>query len=314
MLLTGEESLSLTHSLTGGAGEGEVSSDYLWWPPQKVSGRFLAPYLAGGVMKEELEPPIVPLEVEVALPHEWHAGRRGPECSSRRSRPWVRGDVGPFNRHIGASKVPPPIGRPRPLPRPLASRAVEATDQPRKRRATVRSEAPHRRRRPGSGRAPAREPPFRSDETGDDPGRSRRQRRIEAAVRRYVAAIDAGDGAALCALLAPGALRGVDLPVRRGSCAASLGASIGHPSPGGSPRWLRTRLVDADSVVTIEGGLGRLTGTVVHRFAGSREPSIEDDVIYLRQVGGRWRIAKPSSTFYRAIGVRDVPIAALQPP
>ena len=78
MLLTGEESLSLTHSLTGGSGEGAVSSDYLWWPPQKVSGRFLAPYLAGGVLKEELEPPIVPLEVEVALPPEWHAEPMGP--------------------------------------------------------------------------------------------------------------------------------------------------------------------------------------------------------------------------------------------
>ncbi len=78
MLLTGEDSLSLTHSLTGGEGEGAVSHDYLWWPPQKVSGRFLAPYLAGGVMREELEPPIVPLEVEVALPHEWHAQPMGP--------------------------------------------------------------------------------------------------------------------------------------------------------------------------------------------------------------------------------------------
>ena len=108
--------------------------------------------------------------------------------------------------------------------------------------------------------------------------------------------------------------RDIDLPVRRPSCAASLDASVGHRGGGGSPRWLATRLVDADAVVTIEGGLGRLTGTVVHRFAGSREPSIEDDVIYLRMVGGRWRIAKPSSTFYRAIGARDVPIAALKPP
>jgi hypothetical protein len=137
---------------------------------------------------------------------------------------------------------------------------------------------------------------------------------IEAAVRRYVASINAADGAALCALFAPAGLTGVELPVRRPSCAASLSASIGHPGPAGSPRWLRTRLVDADSVVRIEGALGRLTGTVVHRFAGSREPSIEDDVIYLRRVGGRWQIAKPSSTFYRAIGVRDVPIEALQPP
>jgi hypothetical protein len=137
---------------------------------------------------------------------------------------------------------------------------------------------------------------------------------IEATVRRYVASINAADGAALCGLFAPAGLAEVELPVRRPSCAASLSSSIGHPGPAGSPRWLRTRLVDADSVVRIEGALGRLTGTVVHRFAGSREPSIEDDVIYLRRVSGRWRIAKPSSTFYRAIGVRDVPIEALRPP
>jgi hypothetical protein len=140
------------------------------------------------------------------------------------------------------------------------------------------------------------------------------RRRIDAAVHSYVAAIDADDGAALCALLAPRALAGVDLPVRRATCAGSLSASIGHPTPAGSPRWLRTRLVDADTVVTITGAIGRLTGTVVHRFAGGREPSIEDDVIYLRRVGGRWLIAKPSATFYRAIGVRDVPIEALRPP
>ncbi len=78
MLLTGGESLSLTHSLTGGAGEGDVSSDYLWWPPQKVSGRFLAPYLAGGVIEGQLDPPTAPLEVELALPQEWHAQPMGP--------------------------------------------------------------------------------------------------------------------------------------------------------------------------------------------------------------------------------------------
>jgi hypothetical protein len=133
-------------------------------------------------------------------------------------------------------------------------------------------------------------------------------------VRRYVAAIDGDEGATLCALLAPGALRGVRLPVRRPGCPAALSASIGHPGPPGSPRWLRSRLVDADSVVRVEGGLGRFTGTVVHSFAGSREPSIEDDVIYLRHIGDRWLIAKPSATLYRAMGYRDVPIAALRAP
>jgi sulfide:quinone oxidoreductase len=70
-LLTGVESLSLRHDLTGGRGEGVVSADYLWWPPQKVGGRYLAPWLAHEE-PHELEPPSRPIEVEVALPVEWH--------------------------------------------------------------------------------------------------------------------------------------------------------------------------------------------------------------------------------------------------
>ena len=34
----------------GGGGEGVASPDYLWWPPHKVSGRYLAPWLAVGVV------------------------------------------------------------------------------------------------------------------------------------------------------------------------------------------------------------------------------------------------------------------------
>jgi sulfide:quinone oxidoreductase len=73
MLLTGDESLSMSHSLTGGEGEGLVSSDYLWWPPHKVSGRYLAPWLAGAKGYAELAPPGRPLEVEIALPAHWHS-------------------------------------------------------------------------------------------------------------------------------------------------------------------------------------------------------------------------------------------------
>jgi sulfide:quinone oxidoreductase len=72
MLLAGDESLSLSHSLTGGEGEGSASLDYLWWPPHKISGRYLAPWIAGGSGRSEPEPPVRPLEVEVALPGEWH--------------------------------------------------------------------------------------------------------------------------------------------------------------------------------------------------------------------------------------------------
>jgi sulfide:quinone oxidoreductase len=71
MLLTGEESLSLSAELAGGAGEGKASEDYLWWPPHKVSGRYLAAWLAGEAPREP-DPPRRSLEVEVELPHEWH--------------------------------------------------------------------------------------------------------------------------------------------------------------------------------------------------------------------------------------------------
>jgi sulfide:quinone oxidoreductase len=71
-LLTGGESLNLRSDVAGGGGEGIASSDYLWWPPHKVSGRYLAPWLAGEERRPDPEPPRRPLEVEVALAKEWH--------------------------------------------------------------------------------------------------------------------------------------------------------------------------------------------------------------------------------------------------
>jgi sulfide:quinone oxidoreductase len=71
-LLTGDESLSLKADVGGGSGEGASSLDYLWWPPHKVSGRYLPAWLAGDVPRADPEPPRQSLEVEVALPTEWH--------------------------------------------------------------------------------------------------------------------------------------------------------------------------------------------------------------------------------------------------
>lgn len=72
-LLLGDESLSLSHAVGGGGGEGTVSPDYLWWPPHKISGRYLAPWLYRGEPRADPEPPEHGLDVEVALPREWHA-------------------------------------------------------------------------------------------------------------------------------------------------------------------------------------------------------------------------------------------------
>ena len=71
-LITGAESLHLRADVAGGGGEGEASLDCLWWPPQKISGRYLTPWLYHGEVQEEPEAPGRTLDVEVALPREWH--------------------------------------------------------------------------------------------------------------------------------------------------------------------------------------------------------------------------------------------------
>src|SRR5919199_1214750 len=45
-LLTGRGDRWMRHDPAGGAGDGVVADHTLWWPPGKVAGRWLAPYLA----------------------------------------------------------------------------------------------------------------------------------------------------------------------------------------------------------------------------------------------------------------------------
>ena len=71
-LITGVESLNLKHDLEAGPREGVASLDHLWWPPQKVSGRYLSAWLGHMSPRHDVEPPFLPLEVVVAWPHEWH--------------------------------------------------------------------------------------------------------------------------------------------------------------------------------------------------------------------------------------------------
>ena len=72
-LVTGGESMHMRHQLTGGAGGGDVSADYLWWPPQKIAGRYLSAALTGSKAPVELDAPDRPLDVEASWPHDWHA-------------------------------------------------------------------------------------------------------------------------------------------------------------------------------------------------------------------------------------------------
>jgi hypothetical protein len=139
------------------------------------------------------------------------------------------------------------------------------------------------------------------------------QRAVTGSVREYVAALNERDGKRACALFVPGALADVHFPRDRGDCASSLSASVGYRDPRGMPVYRSSRVARIPSV-SIDGAQARVTATVVTEFADNREPSVEDDVIYLDRTDGRWLIAKPSATLYRAIGVGDIPPQVLAPP
>ena len=103
-------------------------------------------------------------------------------------------------------------------------------------------------------------------------------------VRAYVAALDHRDGTRACRQFAPGALSSVELPRNRAGCGGSLAASIGYRDPRGYPVYEGSRVARIASV-SIDGHGARVVATTVTRFADQREPSIEDDVVYLRQTG-----------------------------
>jgi sulfide:quinone oxidoreductase len=72
LLLTGRQPRYLRHELTGGAGDASAASpEPLWWPPAKIVGRYLAPFL-GAVAGVESPPEApaapgaVPVDVELA--------------------------------------------------------------------------------------------------------------------------------------------------------------------------------------------------------------------------------------------------------
>ena len=146
------------------------------------------------------------------------------------------------------------------------------------------------------------------DDLGEDD-----ERAVRAAVNGYVRAINGRDAAAVCAVLAPGALDGVRLPESGPDCASSMRHSIGFEGPGGTPVWKRTR-IHALTAVSVDEGRARVTATVSHDFADRSQPSVEEDVIYLERSGEAWVVSKASATLYRAIGYPEPPLRALTPP
>jgi hypothetical protein len=162
--------------------------------------------------------------------------------------------------------------------------------------------------------ASAAEPsPTAPDEAIEDrPGGPRDQAAVRL-VRRYVEALDRRDGATVCRLISPAAMRRVALPRDRGGCAASVRASIGYRNPRGSPQWKGARVTGPPSVARASYG-ARLVVPLRIDFADRAYVSREDDVVYLRARGDGWVIAKPSAVFFRAIGSATVPPSVLAPP
>jgi sulfide:quinone oxidoreductase len=64
MLLTGRGRHWMRAEVAGGAGEGVADRRALWWPPTKVAGRYLAPYLA----ETGEQPPAADAEAPSGLP------------------------------------------------------------------------------------------------------------------------------------------------------------------------------------------------------------------------------------------------------
>jgi hypothetical protein len=184
-----------------------------------------------------------------------------------------------------------------------------ATPSPPARTTTTTSQTHHRPTHPPSTRHEVHHAVQESKAPSLDPG----QRQVARVIRAYVGALDARDGARACDLFVPGALSQVHLPRDRGTCARSLSASIGYRDPRGFPVFQSSRVARIPAVA-IEGSTARVTATTVTQFADNREPSVEDDVIYLSKQGDTWLIAKPSAALYRAIGVGNIPPQVLAPP
>ena len=155
-------------------------------------------------------------------------------------------------------------------------------------------------------------PPGPAETPAGDPRVNQLEREADRTVSNYVQGLDARDGAAVCDLLAPGAIEQVKLPEERGDCAASLAASIGYRDPRGLPVWEGATVPNL-RVSKLDDGSATVVATVVSHFA-DREDSVEDDVVYLTRDGDRWLVAKPSSTLYRAVGIADIPPSVLSPP
>ena len=86
MLLTGAQPRYLRHTIAGGAGDDSLVADHaLWWPPGKIAGRYLGPYL-GAPHEQTVVTGAHGVPIEVRLEREWlekHPQRPAPPSPRR---------------------------------------------------------------------------------------------------------------------------------------------------------------------------------------------------------------------------------------
>jgi len=161
-------------------------------------------------------------------------------------------------------------------------------------------------------------PPEEDDPQGAEPGptgpapETTDERAAASAARGYVEALDRRSGTAICRTFVPGALDAIDFPAERSSCPGTVDASLGFRRKG-FPVWESSEMTDAVSA-RVTGDTARVVATIFTVYADVREPTIEDDIVYLQRSGDRWQIAQPSLTLHRAIGDADPPVSALSSP
>lgn len=76
-LLTGLASQYLRQDVAGGAGPGAAAPEPLWWPPTKVAGRYLGPWLAARGDEDARPPMTETIDIEVPLPADPGAAAMG---------------------------------------------------------------------------------------------------------------------------------------------------------------------------------------------------------------------------------------------
>jgi hypothetical protein len=130
-------------------------------------------------------------------------------------------------------------------------------------------------------------------------------------VRAYVAALSSGNGKRVCGLFAPGALDEIKLPKANPKCDVALDRSIGYHDPKGPPAF-KSAMVRRVKVEQ-KGARAKVVATVVTRYVSQRQPSIDDDIVYMKRSRAGWLILQPSATLYRAVGL-EPPVSALKAP